>query len=225
MPSSKKQVRAFPRHFRIEGKAVTFRLLDGKCREAIAVFAQSLPEEDLLFLERDITDPAMVDKWIKAVTLGSLVTVVAWQGDAIIGYASYDRGRTRWTHHVAELRVVVAPSARGLGIGRLLLESVFEMAREEGVMKVVARMTPDQSGARTLFERLGFEEEAVLRDNAMDANGVTHDLIVLSYRAQLHEEQTCSCCGAPILAALSLEGAPLCSHCFELQYEELGGEG
>jgi L-amino acid N-acyltransferase YncA len=150
---------------------------------------------------------------------------VASQDDAIVGYGSFERGHVRWTRHVAELRVVVAGAARGLGIGRLLLESVFELALEEGVMKVVARMTPDQTGAQTLFKRLGFEEEAVLRDHAMDANGLTHDLVVLSYRAQLDRQQRCSSCGAPVLTALSLEGAQLCSHCFESQYEELGGGG
>lgn len=225
MQSTAPQEHVFPRRFRIQGRTVTFRLLDDESRDRMVAFARALPEEDLLFLDRDITDPTTVDKWIRLVEQGSLVTIVAWQDDAIVGYASFERGHVRWTQHVAELRVVVAQAARGLGVGRLLLETVFEMALSEGVMKVIARMTPDQTGARALFERLGFEEEAVLRDNALDATGRTHDLLVLRYRVRLHQEQKCTSCGVPVLAALSLDGVQLCSHCFELQYEELGGEG
>ena len=143
--------------------------------------------------------------------------------EELIGYATFERGTARWTRHVAELRVVVAESARGRGIGRLLLELVFEMALEDGVTKLLARMTPDQTRAQKLFERLGFQEEAVLRDNAMDANGLTHDLLVLSYHVRDRQESRCGDCGVHVLKALCLDGICLCSHCFEMRYDELGG--
>jgi L-amino acid N-acyltransferase YncA len=189
----------------------------------MVTFAQALPEEDLLFLEQDITQPTEVDAWIKDVLEGSLATLVAWEDDVVVGYATFDRGRVRWTRHVAELRVVVAQSARGIGIGRLLLELAFELVLDVGVTKVIARMTPDQTAALSLFQRLGFAEEAVLRDHALDANGLTHDLLVLSFHARAHQEQCCEFCGIPVLEALVLEGSRLCSHCYELRYNELGG--
>jgi L-amino acid N-acyltransferase YncA len=125
--------------------------------------------------------------------------------------------------HVAELRVVVAQSARGIGVGKLLLELAFEMVLDLGVTKVIARMTPEQTGALKLFQRLGFAEEAVLRDHALDANGVIHDLMVLSYHTRAHREQCCEACGIPVLEALVLDGSRLCSNCYESRYSELGG--
>ena len=89
--------------------------------------------------------------------------------------------------------------------------------------KLIARMTPSQTVALTLFKRLGFEQEAVLRDHALGANGLTHDLLVLSFHTRLHPEQRCDSCGIPVLAALALDGARLCSQCYELRYQELGG--
>ena len=147
---------------------------------------------------------------------------MAWEDDAVIGYATFGRGNVRWTRHVAELRVVVAESARGMGIGRLLLELAFEMVLEVGVTKVIARMTPDQTGAQSLFQRLGFAQEAVLRDHAVGADGVTHDLLVLSFHPRMHQEQRCDSCGVPVLEALALEGSRLCSQCYEMRYNELG---
>ena len=209
----------------IKGHILVLRPLERRDREPLLRFARSLPERDLLFLQRDITEPAEADKWIADVADGDLVTIVAWEGEAVLGYASYARGNARWTRHVAELRVVVAESARSLGIGKLLLELVFEMALREGVTKVVACMTPDQARAQRLFKRLGFEQEAVLRDHAMCTDGPTCDLLLWSFQTRLNQDQRCSSCGAPVLSALSLDGATLCSHCFEIQYEELGGGG
>ena len=212
-------------HFVLKGRTVILRPLMTEDREPMVRFARTLPEDDLLFLQRDITQPTEVDRWIAEADEVSLVTIVAWQDGDIVGYATYDRGSVRWTRHVAELRVVVAESARGIGVGRLLLERVFEMALDGEVTKVIARMTPDQTGARSLFKRLGFEEEVVLRDHAMGANGLTHDLLLLSFHTRLHQEQRCSSCGALVLSALTLDGSRLCSHCYEFRYQELGGGG
>ena len=164
------------------------------------------------------------DKWIAEVADGDLVTIVAWEGEAVLGYASYARGNARWTRHVAELRVVVAESARSLGIGKLLLELVFEMALGEGVTKVVAGTTPDQAGAQRLFKKvLGFEQEAVFGDHAMCADGLTCDLLLWSFQTRLNQDQRCSSCGCWCCPRPPLDGTTLCSHCFEIQYEELGG--
>jgi RimJ/RimL family protein N-acetyltransferase len=215
----------FPLRFSLKGQTVVLRPLEPRDRDALVALARALPEDDLLFLQRDITQPTEVDRWIEEAAGDGLVTLVAWQGQRAVGYATFDRGTVRWTRHVAELRVVVAPAARGLGLGRLLLELVFEMALEEGVTKVIARMTPDQTGAQRLFKRLGFTEEAVLREHAIGANGLTHDLLVLSFHTRLHQEQRCASCGIPVLSALVLDGSNLCSVCYESQYQELGGGG
>jgi L-amino acid N-acyltransferase YncA len=213
----------FPLRFNLKGRTVVLRPLASGDRERMVAFARALPEDDLLFLERDITQPAEVDAWIRDASEGRLVTLLAWEDDVVVGYATFALGSARWTRHVAELRVVVAQSARGIGIGRLLLELAFETVLSVGATKVIARMTPDQADALRLFQRLGFAEEAVLRDHALGANGCTHDLLVLSFHTRMHQEQCCDFCGIPVLEALALEGSRLCSHCYELRYSELGG--
>ena len=212
----------FPMRFSLKGRTVDLRPLAAEDREPMIAFARALPEEDLLFLERDITQPAEVDTWIQDTLEQRLVTLVTREDDALIGYATFNLGNSRWTRHVAELRVVVAQSARGIGIGRLLLELAFEMVLDAGATKVMARMTPEQTGARKLFQRLGFAEEAVLRDHALDANGLTHDLLVLSFHTRTHRQQCCEFCGIPVLEALFLDGSRLCSNCYETRYNELG---
>ncbi len=217
-----KRDRHFPLPLTLQSRPLVFRPMDAGCRDAMLDFARALPEQDLLFLDRDIARATVIDAWVEDVSHGKFVTIVAWQDDKIVGYATMDRGDARWTQHVAELRVVVSETCRGIGLGRWLLELVFEMALEAGATKIVARMTPDQAGARTMFQRLGFEQEAVLRDHALDANGLAHDLLVLSFHTSQHPDNRCGSCGVSVLAPLSLEGTRLCSLCYELRYEELG---
>jgi L-amino acid N-acyltransferase YncA len=212
----------FAVQYTLAGRAITLRPPASADRDTLIRFAQSLPPDDLLFLDRDITEEAEVDWWLNH-SASTLATILASESGAILGYSTVQPGLVRWTRHVAELRVVVGPGARGIGLGRLLLEFAFERALADGIRKVVARMPPSQTAAVALFKSLGFEQEALLRDHAVGADGTTHDLLVYTFRARLHPEQKCRGCGVPVLNALALDGAVFCSQCYELRYRELGG--
>jgi L-amino acid N-acyltransferase YncA len=131
-------------------------------------FARTLPPEDLFFLRRDITQPEEIDAWMR--------------DDAVLGYSSVSRTPLNWIRHVAELRVVVAPEARGLGLGRALTDAAFKIAMDMGVRKMIAQMTLEQTAAMAVFRRLGFVSEALLPDHVIDATGQTHDLLVMARR-------------------------------------------
>jgi L-amino acid N-acyltransferase YncA len=151
-------------------------------RDAMVRFARSLPPHDLLFLRRDISEPSAVDAWLRDIERGDVTTLLALAGGELAGYVTLHRNALRWSRHVAELRVAVAESHRGCGLGRALTEAAFRLALEEGIEKIVARMTPDQRGAIAVFEGLGFRPEALLRDEVKDRDGNPHDLLVMSHR-------------------------------------------
>ena len=108
-------------------------------------------------------------------------------GEEVLGEATVHRESWKSTQHVAELRVIVASKARGLGLGRLLTEEALKLACRSGIEKMMARMTVDQKGAIAVFRGLGFEREALMRDHLKDAEGKTHDLVVMSRRVEAHE--------------------------------------
>lgn len=51
-------------------RPVSLRLMGAADKAAILQFAYSLPQEDLLFLRSDITDPVNADEWIKSIEKG-----------------------------------------------------------------------------------------------------------------------------------------------------------
>jgi L-amino acid N-acyltransferase YncA len=172
-----------------DGREVSVRLMNGGDRQGILDFAGSLPEGDLLFLRTDICDPAIVDAWIGNVEKELSTTLVAEANGQLAAYASLHREGARWTRNVGEIRINVAPSYRRSGLGRVLAEEIFWVARKSGVRKITAQMTPDQPSARATFERLGFQVEALLSDWVEDRRGRPHDLLVMTYDLQGFTDQ------------------------------------
>lgn len=146
-------------------------------------FAHSLPEHDLLFLGRDLRHPRVVEAWLQAIDEGWIDSLIAEDGDGLVGTAALVRDPLGWSAHVGEVRLLVSAERRGAGLGRDLLEAMFGIARARGLAKLTAAMTPDQAGAVALFESLGFRGEALLKDQVQDRSGARHDLAILSYDA------------------------------------------
>jgi L-amino acid N-acyltransferase YncA len=179
--------RNYPIVQRIGGVEVTLRKMTPKDRAAMLAFARSLPEHDLLFLRRDITQESEVDAWIRDIEQGHIETVLAESAGKLAGYATVHRNELHWSNHVAELRVTVSESMRGQGLGRVLTQEAFALALAAGIEKMIAQMTLDQKGAIAVFEGLGFRPEALLRDQVKDRAGTKHDLLVLSHEVATFE--------------------------------------
>jgi L-amino acid N-acyltransferase YncA len=173
----------YPRNIGLTGGGdkVQVRFMGPPDRDAILRFARNLPEEDLLFLRTDITNPETVDEWIANIERGLSATLVAYSGDTLAGYASVHRNPARWTRRVGEIRVNVGPLFRSKGLGRNLTAQIVDVARALDLKKLTANMTADQAGARAAFRRLGFKPEAMLADYVEDRDGKPRDLMIMSY--------------------------------------------
>jgi len=173
--------RTYPRTIRLDEKSLELRLMTAANREDVLRFARELPRRDVLFLRMDITDPRNVDEWIRNIDAGRTVTVVAFDGDHIAGYASLHHNEVLWTRHVGEIRTIVGADYRGIRLGARLAEEIFDIAKDLGLRKLTAQMTSDQKGARATFERIGFRPEALLSDYVIDNEGRTHDMLIMSH--------------------------------------------
>ena len=181
MPAQSVKKRAYPWTTKLDGQAVTFRLMERTDIDNALKFARSLPQEDLMFLTADITDPKEVENYFEAAKDGNSLTVVAESEGLLVGYGNLACSLPAWTRHLGEIRLLVSPTMRGKGLGRVLASEVLQLAHDKGLQKLVARMAVEQKGAAMVFERLNFRTEALLTDFVMDRNGRTHDLVVMTY--------------------------------------------
>ena len=173
-----------PKDVDLGHRSVHLRLMTWEDGPGLLQFAQALPSHDILFLRRDITKQSGIDSWVRDMGEGNSHTVLAESGGQLLGYGSLYRTDFDWTRHVAELRALVVPELRELGVGRLLIREAFNMALNLDIEKVFARMTLDQVGARTVLEELGFRPEALLKDEVKDRVGKLHDVLVMSTQVE-----------------------------------------
>jgi ribosomal protein S18 acetylase RimI-like enzyme len=144
-------------------------------RRLIQLFSE-LSERDLTLIKEDLTDSAAVRRW--AARPGQ--QWVALDGQDVIGYAAV-RPLPEWSDHVGELRLVVDPARRRVGVGSALARHALIEAVRAGSRKVVVELAVDQDNALAMFASLGFTGEALLRDHIRDRNGELHDLVMLAH--------------------------------------------
>ena len=170
----------YPRTIPTSGGPTEIRYMGEADREAVLAFARELPPHDLLFLPRDISQPKVLGAWLREIERGAMTSLLAVRdGDLDCMGELFEP--LSWSPHVAELRVVVLPKARGLGLGRTLSEDAFALAIPLGIEKFVAQMTADQTAAISVFETMGYRAEALLRDHVRDRDGKKHDIVMLAH--------------------------------------------
>ena len=150
-------------------------------------FARTLPTHDLLFMRRDITQPKVLSAWAREIAAENIASLLAWRDDRLVGCSAVVRDPLSFSPHVGDLRVLIAPAVRELGLGRVLIQESFLVALALGLEKLTAHMTADQRAAITVFEDLGFRGEALLRDQVRDVRGRKHDIVILSLDVAAHQ--------------------------------------
>lgn len=164
------------------GGTVALRLMTPDDAALLHAFFCGVPADDLLFLRRDVTDRAVIDDWAAGVAGGRVVTVLAFdEAGVLAGEASLHLSAVPWSRHVGEVRVVVGEGERLHGLGTRLASEIFLVALQRDVRKIVAEMTIEQTGALTVFQKLGFQIEGLLRGHVRDQAGALHDLVIMGH--------------------------------------------
>ncbi|CAN5520255.1 arsinothricin resistance N-acetyltransferase ArsN1 [soil metagenome] len=89
-------------------------------------------------------------------------TLVALHAGTVIGWGGMSSYRPRACYAgIGEFSIYIERRARGLGVGRQLLETLVEAARERGYWKLVSRIVPSNAGSLALCRTCGFREVGV----------------------------------------------------------------
>ncbi len=153
-------------------------LTDADAR-ALKSFFGEMPAVDRTFFQFDVDDPRVVDAFLGSAN--RIRRVAVDEHDRPLALATLTAGNN-WCSHVADLVLLVAPDARGQGLGRLLARTMLIEAVKHGFKKVTVMIAADNAGAVTMFRRLGFEGEALLRDHLRNPeDGELRDTVILAH--------------------------------------------
>ena len=155
------------------------RELTAQDAPALREFFGALPAEDRTFFFEDVTDPAVADAW--ASDERRLRRCAVDDDGHVVAFAALQPG-VDWSSHVAEVVLVVAPAARRQGVGRALARQMLVEALEHEFKKVTVAIAADNEGAIQMFQSLGFEGEALLRDQLCSPeDGALRDMVILAH--------------------------------------------
>ena len=101
----------------------------------------------------------------------------------VVGWAALSRASGRRCYSgVAENSVYVAAGARGLGIGRKLLEALIARAEAAGIWAIQTSIFPENRASLALHERCGFRVVGT-RERIAKRDGVWRDTVFLERRS------------------------------------------
>jgi L-amino acid N-acyltransferase YncA len=111
--------------------------------------------------------------------------LVAERDGAIVGWAALSPCSARRCYRgVGDVSVYVAETARGAGVGRLLLEELVERSERAGYWTLNAGLFPDNEVSLRLHEACGFRLIGV-RERLGELDGVWRDTIWLERRSDV----------------------------------------
>ena len=106
-------------------------------------------------------------------------TIVAEQDGRIVAWAGAGPYRARPAYAgVAEHSVYVARSARGQGVGGVVLDALCRAYAERGFWKIVSRIFPENTASLAVHERCGFRVVGVYRRHGK-LEGAWRDCVIV----------------------------------------------
>lgn len=97
-------------------------------------------------------------EWFQNQTIQEYPVIIAKRGHMIVGFASYSQFRPKVGYKFSmEHSVYVAKEELGNGIGKLLLQSLIEIAKVKGVHTIIGGIDAKNQGSIAFHKKFGFE--------------------------------------------------------------------
>jgi phosphinothricin acetyltransferase len=105
-------------------------------------------------------------------------------GGEVLGWTALGDYSPRAVYRgVAWESVYVGEQARGLGVGRALLEALIPASEAVGIWTLLAGVLADNAASLALHERVGFRRVGVQHAMGQDATGRWRDVVLLERRS------------------------------------------
>jgi L-amino acid N-acyltransferase YncA len=146
--------------------------------DAIAAIYNQGIEDRVATLETELRTPDERCAWLAARGDRHPVLVAERDGQTL-AWASLNPFNPRAAYaHVADLSIYVARTARGTGVGRVLLSRIIDEARRLGFHKMVLAAFPTNTAGMRLYARMGFTTVGTYREQGcLDGRWV--DVIIM----------------------------------------------
>lgn len=171
-----------------DGIVIEIRPLQASDEKALLGFFKNLPQPEVMFFKRRVTDPDVIKSWCENIELDSRLPLLALHEGKIIAVASLLQNKGGWKRHIGRISQSILPKYRQKGIAGKLVQELVDVARMAGLQKVEAEFIDKQEGGQKLFALLGFTHLLKLEDYVQDMQAINHDYVLMGMDLKTDEE-------------------------------------
>ena len=173
---------SYPKELRLkDGCLLVIRPTTPDDTEGLIEFYRSIPEQDRHVLRRDVTNRQIMQERLTEIELEYLIAHVALLDGMIIGEATIFSQPYGWFRHIGDLRIILDPRYRSRGIGAMLTADMIEVAVHRNLDKIMVHLMESQVQQIQRLKKMGFVEEAKLRNHITDHRGDKHNLVIMTH--------------------------------------------
>lgn len=166
-----------------DGTGVTLRPLKDGDENVLFEMFRRLSTDDLWFLNHDVSDPGLIADWIDNLDTNRVISIVALLEGRIVGNAVLMMKRHGAKSHIGKVRISVDPGFRDRRLGTWMLLDLVNLSMAMGLQMLVMRLVQDRDASLINgVRKLGFIEEAVLKNYLMGGEGQAHNLVIMTKR-------------------------------------------
>ena len=171
-----------------DGIEIEIRPLESNDEKAILSFFKNLPQPEVMFFKRRVSDPEVIKSWCENIELNSRLPLLALHEGKVVAISSLLQNKGGWKRHIGRISQSILPKYRQKGIAGKLVQELVDVARMAGLQKVEAEFIDKQEGGQKLFALLGFTHLLKLEDYVQDMQAINHDYVLMGMDLKTDEE-------------------------------------
>ncbi len=159
------------------------RPLEKDDESMLIYFYKSIPEKDRWYLKYDVTNKAVIHKWIEDIDKGLVFSIVAAAKNRIIAHAGLLTHEFGCTKHVGRLRIMVDSKYQHKRLGTWMLLDLIQLGMDKGLDDIRADFViGEEDPAIESAHKLDFFKVATLKDYVKSSRGTRYDLQIMVKR-------------------------------------------
>jgi len=165
-----------------DGRTCTIRRATEGDADALLRNINEIGAEGEFILTERVTHGARQERdWIRSFDDTSSVLYVAEVGGRVVGQLDVRISMFPKARHVANIGIAIVMAFRGLGIGRALIERSFAWMNARRVEKATLEVFASNERAIALYQKMGFEVEAVRKRHYKIRGAYVDDLMMAKW--------------------------------------------
>ncbi|MDG2215122.1 MAG: GNAT family N-acetyltransferase [Verrucomicrobiota bacterium] len=171
-----------------DGIVIEIRPLEAGDEKPLLSFFKNLPQPEVMFFKRRVSDPEVIKSWCENIELDSRLPLLALHEGKVVAISSLLQNKGGWKRHIGRISQSILPKYRQKGIAGKLVQELVDVARMAGLQKVEAEFIDKQEGGQKLFALLGFTHLLRLEDYVQDMQAINHDYVLMGMDLKTDEE-------------------------------------